>query len=188
MFFNKGAMFGLDARIALAIFGALSVISGAALYNAIQDSKVTAILAELREVEKSIEAYYLDTGKLVSPFDARDLKILELIENSENVQGWNGPYTSLSQYSTENKLNPAFGVRMSLTYRDKASGSTTCTKSMDYCYIYIWYNVDSDDVMSLLDLKVDGAVDASTGVIQYSPGAFLYKTNIIYDSSNALTS
>ena len=33
---KKAAMFGLDARIALAIFGALSVISGAALYSAIQ--------------------------------------------------------------------------------------------------------------------------------------------------------
>tara|TARA_Y100001960_G_scaffold319101_1_gene389950 strand:- start:3597 stop:3728 length:132 start_codon:yes stop_codon:yes gene_type:complete len=36
---KKAAMFGLDARIALAIFGALSVISGAVLYSAIQDAK-----------------------------------------------------------------------------------------------------------------------------------------------------
>lgn len=45
---NKGAMFGLDARIALAIFGALSVISGAALYSAIQESstvKITTIFS-----------------------------------------------------------------------------------------------------------------------------------------------
>lgn len=34
-FTKKAAMFGLDARIALVIFGALSVISGAALYSAI---------------------------------------------------------------------------------------------------------------------------------------------------------
>ena len=36
IFFKRGAMFGLDARIALAIFGALLVISSAALYSAIQ--------------------------------------------------------------------------------------------------------------------------------------------------------
>lgn len=36
---KKGAMFGLDARIALAIFGALSVISGAALYSAYKTQK-----------------------------------------------------------------------------------------------------------------------------------------------------
>jgi len=45
---NKGAMFGLDSRIALAIFGALSVISGAALYSAIQEAKATALYNELR--------------------------------------------------------------------------------------------------------------------------------------------
>tara|TARA_Y100001960_G_C14595815_1_gene788039 strand:- start:886 stop:1026 length:141 start_codon:yes stop_codon:yes gene_type:complete len=44
---KKGAMFGIDARIALAIFGALSAISGAALYSAIQQSKVTVLVTEL---------------------------------------------------------------------------------------------------------------------------------------------
>ena len=64
MFINKGAMFGLDARIALAIFGALSVISGAALYSAIQNSKVTAAITEMNEVGKAWEAHYLDTGEM----------------------------------------------------------------------------------------------------------------------------
>lgn len=40
---KKGAIFGLDARIALAILGALYVISGAALYSAIQESKTTKL-------------------------------------------------------------------------------------------------------------------------------------------------
>ncbi len=46
MLANRGAMFGLDARIALAIFGALSVISGAALYSAIKESRITSLLTE----------------------------------------------------------------------------------------------------------------------------------------------
>ena len=65
-FKNKGAMFGLDVRIALAIFGALSVISGAALYSAIQDAEATAVLTELEEIGKAWEAYYLDTGETLS--------------------------------------------------------------------------------------------------------------------------
>tara|TARA_Y100000590_G_scaffold312511_1_gene353198 strand:- start:819 stop:1040 length:222 start_codon:yes stop_codon:yes gene_type:complete len=59
---NKGAMFGLDARIALAIFGALSVISGAALYSAIQEARVTQLITSLNEIGKAYEAYILDTG------------------------------------------------------------------------------------------------------------------------------
>ena len=53
---KKGAMFGLDARIALAIFGALSVISGAALYSAIQDAQATAMIVRLNEVGKAFGA------------------------------------------------------------------------------------------------------------------------------------
>ena len=61
-FTKKGAMFGLYARIALAIFGALSVISGAALYSAIQDYKITATVAQFEEFAKATDAYLLDTG------------------------------------------------------------------------------------------------------------------------------
>lgn len=46
-------MFRLDARIALAIFGALSVITGAALYSAIQYSKTIAILVDLYNLGKA---------------------------------------------------------------------------------------------------------------------------------------
>ncbi len=48
-------MFGLDARIALAIFRALSVISGAALYSAIQQSKVIAMVNQFEEIAKAYE-------------------------------------------------------------------------------------------------------------------------------------
>lgn len=60
---NKGAMFGLDARIALAILGALSVISGAALYSAIQEAKITKLLATFNEFEKGLASYLLDVGE-----------------------------------------------------------------------------------------------------------------------------
>jgi hypothetical protein len=43
MIYKKGAMFGLDARIALAIFGALSVISGVASYIYIMGFTYNAI-------------------------------------------------------------------------------------------------------------------------------------------------
>ena len=60
---QKGAMFGLDARIALAIFGGLSVITGAVLYKVIQQVKVTSAVATLNELSKAVESYMLDTGQ-----------------------------------------------------------------------------------------------------------------------------
>jgi hypothetical protein len=91
--YKKAAMFGLDARIALAIFGALSVISGAALYSAIQNSKVTSLYVSVQNVFKAYESLYLDTGSLdyydntyKNCFDSSDL----LADNLK--KGWSGPY------------------------------------------------------------------------------------------------
>jgi len=100
---KKGAMFGLDARIALAIFGALSVISGAALYNAIEEAKATAIITELNELGKAWEAYYLDTRTSLPELDSNKsnsgfhvIKTQPLNINL-GVNGWNGPYTSYKE-------------------------------------------------------------------------------------------
>tara|TARA_Y100001960_G_scaffold330897_1_gene426273 strand:+ start:2229 stop:2825 length:597 start_codon:yes stop_codon:yes gene_type:complete len=82
---KKGAMFGLDARIALAIFGALSVISGAALYSAIEQAKLTAALTHMQELVKAYESGILDTGDV-------DLRLGELAENYDTLENWNGPY------------------------------------------------------------------------------------------------
>tara|TARA_Y100001960_G_scaffold238191_1_gene251133 strand:- start:559 stop:1221 length:663 start_codon:yes stop_codon:yes gene_type:complete len=93
---KRGAMFGLDARIALAIFGALSVISGAALYSAIEGAKVTAYMHQAKEVEKAIEAYFIDTGTYPAVFaeDATYMNLNSLINKPSGVTGWKGPYIS----------------------------------------------------------------------------------------------
>jgi hypothetical protein len=87
---KKAAMFGLDARIALAIFGALSVISGAALYSAIKNAKVTATLTDLTELAKAVEAEFIDTGKTLELINAHDYATSDLIKSNDS--NWKGPY------------------------------------------------------------------------------------------------
>tara|TARA_Y100000590_G_C15643356_1_gene985888 strand:- start:693 stop:1436 length:744 start_codon:yes stop_codon:yes gene_type:complete len=104
---NRGAMFGLDARIALAIFGALSVISGAALYSAIQNSQATALYTEMKEVFKAWEQYYIDTG---SQLKRRDLSMADynsyiyetkwLVVEPTGINNWQGPYLDYTELST----------------------------------------------------------------------------------------
>ncbi|PPR10971.1 MAG: hypothetical protein CFH44_00105 [Proteobacteria bacterium] len=78
-------MFGLDARIAL------SVISGASLYSAIQESKTTKNLANFTELSKAWEQYLLDIG-VTLPKDSGDLlKAKNLVSNIDNKSGWSGP-------------------------------------------------------------------------------------------------
>jgi hypothetical protein len=91
---KKGAMFGLDTRISLVIFGALSVISGAALYSAIEKANITSKYTTLIETGKAFEALYIDTGILrvtsvLDNYNAEDL----YVDNS--VVGWKGPYQNI---------------------------------------------------------------------------------------------
>ncbi|MCP4355013.1 MAG: hypothetical protein GY793_05145 [Proteobacteria bacterium] len=88
--YKKAAMFGLDARVALAIFGALSVISGAALYSTLARLEVVTLVHTMGEVSKAVEAYMLDMGKDLTSKNTQEKITLELLESTED--GWRGPY------------------------------------------------------------------------------------------------
>ena len=90
--FKQGAMFGLDARIALAIFGALSVIAGAGLYSAVKKAQLTQIMTNIKEAEKAFSSYYVDTGVMPTLMDGANYPLSDLISSSEI--GWKGPYLS----------------------------------------------------------------------------------------------
>tara|TARA_Y100001960_G_scaffold295742_1_gene340658 strand:- start:2498 stop:3094 length:597 start_codon:yes stop_codon:yes gene_type:complete len=172
---KKGAMFGLDARIALAIFGALSVISGAALYSAIQEAKVTAIITEMNELGKAVDAFELDTGVLPA-FDSvatNHMDAMQLVSSS--VDGWNGPYYAGEQNSsthpqTLNFKYPSYdyiGVRrMSNASWGNNSLNNCVTAAANPCSLYIISTFIPKNIADKIDEKIDGTVDASNGKVR----------------------
>jgi type II secretory pathway pseudopilin PulG len=162
MLFKKGAMFGLDARIALAIFGALSVISGAALYSAIKEAKLTKVVTELKEVEKALEQYLLDTGvdlpvHSINPV-TRDIE--QLIKDT-GTTGWKGPYLQGEVESGNNsrfimagsdamyfKIKSATDVAWEAPEDDSGTGDGTCGSPC-----YYWIEMRSDGAFTTEDLK-----------------------------------
>ena len=171
MNYNKGAMFGLDARIALAIFGALSVISGAALYSAIQQAKITSYITDMTEISKAIESYMLDTGQDLPKISSYATSIPELF--SSTVSGWKGPYLSRElNGSIFPALYPDSDVYIDMLDSAETTGgvnygsSYPCTTSSDYCYYWIRYNAVSEADANAMDLFVDGEVDGTSGNIR----------------------
>ena len=181
-FTKKGAMFGLDARIALAIFGALSVISGAALYSAIQESKVVSMVSQLEEISKGYVSYYLDTGSELPERGAisNDL-LVESLYTDDGTAGWNGPYFT----PTTKVVNYAFRHKYSYsevsTYIQKcgydfggdfsSTSCPTCTAGMN-CSIFIKL-MSMDNGLSIaynLDKKIDNSDGFDKGKfrIQYA--------------------
>jgi len=172
---KSGAMFGLDARIALAIFGALSVISGAALYSAIQKTQATALLADLNEVAKAWESYYLDTGQL-PPFlstssgdwEEHTYKTAELI--SSTVKGWRGPYLPY-ELSGLDVLHSKYHQIFIPTISDAGGWGGTvnwdpvglCDGS-NKCYAWVHLSgIESETLMKAVDDIVDNGDGAKAG-------------------------
>jgi type II secretory pathway pseudopilin PulG len=168
----KGAMFGLDARIALAIFGALSVISGAALYSAIKDAKVTAFITEVDNISKAYEQYLLDTG--VEPVDQNYFtpKMSELVVNDAGVSNWNGPYLPYTKYGTVGAVTDS---KYFIDFRRTSNESwglghptqtdiyTNCESN---CYIYLDYNGVTQQFIDDIETKIDGTIDYTQGRVR----------------------
>ena len=190
---QKAAMFGLDARIALAIFGALSVISGAALYSAIQDAKITAAIAEMEELGKAFDAYFLDVGKMpdLNSGSSYTFNTDDIATNPDSLSTWNGPYTSLNVRGATSYDSPVTGGYLLLMHRPGTDWGGTqgdtappadCTTAP--CYVWVSYGAADRSFAYALEESVDGGTrNNSSGKVRlwdYTSGGLEGKTNIYY--------
>ena len=174
---KKAAMFGLDARIALAIFGALSVISGAALYSAIEQAKTTATLADMQELSKALESMYIDNGGSLiksSTFYAATYMLFN--NNNSEMSVWNGPYIggNFSMSSANVYLYPGITNGKVIWKNDDLGGTYGYTDteadcaSGDVCSWWIYYdNPEDDNLQVKLDNMVDGGDGAAAGRLRW---------------------
>ena len=187
---KQGAMFGLDARIALAIFGALSVISGAALYSAIQQTQIVSQVAEMNEIKKAVEQYMLDTGSdLEKTGTGSYLKVEHLLQDS-GASGWNGPYMSWNadglRAGAKSIFYPGDSTATNAKYyslnasklSDGASGLTACAAG-DNCYYAVRIGSLEEKLADAIDGYIDGVVDADAGAVTTSAHSAGYK-NLFY--------
>jgi len=179
MFIRKGAMFGLDARIALAIFGALSVISGAALYGAIQESKATAVLTQMQEIAKAYEQYILDAGGELGFSNGLDRDIDDLLADN-SVAGWKGPYLGIEDVGYSNsdvagRINTPGGkkifircLRSDVAFGGLSdnTGTATCAAGNHNSSNWVLYEAFSKNIAEAIDLKVDGIAGYSAGSVR----------------------
>ena len=184
MIIKKGAMFGLDARIALAIFGALSVISGAALYSAIQQSKVISLVAEFNEIQKAYESYYVDVGTQPG-VHATVLEVIDFRELVESTKtGWKGPYLGYNinsfnsnyEYPTSNygtlALRAYTTIDWGVDLTDSSQISPVACNGEVNCNVFIGLHNVNIAIATAIDEYIDGASDGQKGKVRlYNPSA-----------------
>jgi general secretion pathway protein G len=78
----------VELLVVLIILGLVASIAGPNVMKYLGTSKAKTAHLQLKEIESSLELYFLDTGKY--PSSATGLKAL--ISNDDTLIGWNGPY------------------------------------------------------------------------------------------------
>ena len=78
----------VELLVVLIILGLVASIAGPNVMKYLGTSKSKTAGLQLKEIESSLELYFLDTGKY--PSSATGLSAL--IKNDQSVVGWNGPY------------------------------------------------------------------------------------------------
>jgi hypothetical protein len=168
---KKAAMFGLDARIALAIFGALSVISGAALYSAIQNAKMVSLYNEFKETTKAWEQYYLDVGSTITLDVTGYYRLTDLINKPSGVVNWNGPYLSNEIIFSGLKSNIDKDLRYDLLIMNSENWSSTSSPTL--CKIsescYLWLRIATNTTIENV-LDFEEFTDSTRSVLDSDKG------------------
>ncbi len=159
---QKGAMFGLDTRVALAVMGAMSVIAGYYSISRIGTAKTAGLVKELSNYEEAFLGYQSDMGTFLlftlngASNGVRDLEVLW--DQSEVLAGlrkrWSGPYYKYKSYTRDHSDYGEF----SITYGQDDANLSTCTSSTS-CYAWLTLS----DVPLETWLEINEAVDEAYG-------------------------
>lgn len=150
---SRGALFGMDARIAMAIFASITVVIGYFSFGKINSAKDSALLKELTAIHNSIQNYQTDmttfyqftidtsngTNDFIALYDSSTILA--------NYQGnWNGPYYSA--------ISPNHHVYGSFTLTYAQADRSACLSSTD-CYVWIGLTQVDQEMWEAVNSFVD---------------------------------
>jgi hypothetical protein len=190
---QSGALFGLDARIALVIFSVLSVVAGVAVVVNIDSTRGQVLATELSDTGTALEHIHTDLKTdiflaLTNPsgknaFQALyDNSVLRESDEEGNLRArWNGPYIKYSS-----NINNRYG-EMLLT-KAGADHNQPCNGE-DLCYLYLVYSHVKPGIAKDANKVLDGETEKSPekeGRLQWTPSADDAVT-IYYRATRALS-
>lgn len=187
---QKGAMFGLDARIALAIFGALSILAGVFLYNTLNKLEATKLLVHLKEIAKAYEQYYFDTSIPLPRWSSNPAENFYYVQDigklvdDFNIKDWKGPYISLPKFNIgpgQDSLSLFEDPSISITINQITKNNTwAVNSSKDWsagrcegtadCYLWLRFgsaNFKEEDLFKKLDELVDNNDGQQSGKMRW---------------------
>lgn len=169
---QSGALFGLDARIALAIFSIISIVAGVAIVANMDSSRAKSLSSELTDMSKAVEAIHNDLRTdifpaLDQPSEKNAFTALydsSVITEQNNLRArWLGPYIKYTS-----NIHPRYGTMMLQARSEKFTQN--CSPGND-CYIWLVYSSVKPGITTEVNDIIDGAHEtdgANTGRIQWT--------------------
>ncbi len=168
--FNKqrGAMFGIDARLMLAIFSGLSVVTGLSMAGILTGSKATGVSKDVETITNAIASIQQDFGgpihtisgssgakNLIALFDLDTAYI-----STADQDKWLGPYIEELPIDSGYAQNRFYG-RMTLEMKQKNKANNCSTSDYRPCYYWLTIAKVPDAVAEKFNNQVDGTSEGS---------------------------
>lgn len=178
---QKGAIFGLDARITLAIFSSLSVLAGYTITTNMDYITGGALTDELHNISNAIDGYHHDLKQdiyktLVSPTSENAIGALydnEFVSPGKFRARWIGPYMEYRS-TTHPKYGEMTIEKRTEKFKDQCQGTSSI------CYLYVSFehvpigtlekvneDYDGEEVAPELEGRVQWDIREQTGDEQY---------------------
>lgn len=164
---QRGAMFGLDARIAAAIFAGLAIVAGAAITTTVQTAKVASIRDEAEKTKQAVVSLMYDLrGPIHTVTDSATTRVYATLLTksymTDKQERWLGPYLS-----GDRAAHHSYGQRR--LYRGSEINPTaSCTSNC-----MVWFGLDSigsEDLALAVNNEYDGEDEltpANEGEVQW---------------------
>jgi|GEM_PF-1228358 len=167
---QKGAIFGLDARVALAIFAVLSVVAGASAVLSVQSIRAKSLANEMSAFGTAIEGMHHDLktdifSALINPSDQGAFQALydNIVLEETRMRGrWLGPYVNVNS-----NTHTHFGER--ILAKRGAQLSEECGLD-NSCFLWLIYAQVTQEATKEANLLLDGRDEKSpdtTGRLQW---------------------
>lgn len=151
---QRGAMFGLDARIALAIFGIITILVGYTGIAKLATASNAAFIKEILAYEDALVQMQADLGvfhqfAVATSNGVNDFNAIEFAPNiaAQYRNRWNGPYIEGIRQN-----HPTYG-NFTVTYKQE-DGSTVCNINNN-CFVWINLTNTPQDIWEATNRYID---------------------------------
>lgn len=153
---QMGAIFGLDARVALAIFAVLSVVAGASAVLSVQSIRAKSLANEMSAFGTAIEGLHHDLktdifSALITPSDQGAFQALydNIVLEETLMRGrWLGPYVNVNS-----NTHPHFGERIIAKRGENIKEECSLDNN---CFLWLIYSKVTLEATKEANLLLDG--------------------------------